>query len=483
MSGQASRIRWNSFYFFLSHLIRLFTNFLLFVGIARFYGPEPFGQFTVAHSLAIVFIFLADFGFDALLATEIAASRDQAGEIAQRYLGIKILFVFFASLLMAVLPVVHSFGSTTTSLIWILSLYVLFSSLNNFCFSFLKGLEELHHETSISLKINSLLLVFLAICGWFHLSLPIVGAAFVLTRVMGLLLALNIVGKRITLSFQKLEMGAMRGVIGKVVIFGLLSLFGSLCMQQDTILLSILKTDREVGIYQAAIKLIALILIVPDIATASLMPVLSRLFADRDMRWVRVSRLLNRTFVFIGIIFGSVLLINSDHIISFVYGTEEYSSAVPVLQIFAATVFIRYCVEAHGLILTISNNQKTRMLVVALAVVLNLFANLYVISRFGILGAAVVSLFTNLIIGVGYIVSARKFTLEWRMAFTNMVPPLILTIIMTVVLVQLRTFPIMFTIPPVVILYGIAFYFLGYSKDERELVFALPRSSQAKPIV
>ncbi|MBU1298287.1 MAG: oligosaccharide flippase family protein, partial [Bacteroidetes bacterium] len=72
------RIRHNSFFSFLSSFTRLLTNFLFFIGIARFYGAEIFGSFTAAHTLSLLFLYLADFGLDLMLTTQVARSKVNA---------------------------------------------------------------------------------------------------------------------------------------------------------------------------------------------------------------------------------------------------------------------------------------------------------------------------------------------------------------------------------------------------------------------
>src|ERR1043166_3676197 len=128
MPGQSSRIRWNSLFALLSQAIRLLTNFFVFVGVARFYGPEAFGQFTTAHSFSSIFLLFADFGFDTLLATEIARHRERAEELARRYFSLKIVFALGATAAMLLLPIFKSMSPSTTMLTQIFSFYVLFAS-------------------------------------------------------------------------------------------------------------------------------------------------------------------------------------------------------------------------------------------------------------------------------------------------------------------------------------------------------------------
>jgi O-antigen/teichoic acid export membrane protein len=131
--------------------------------VARFYGPVQFGQFTTAHTLAVVFTLFADFGFDLLLTTEIGRDRQSVSYITPRMLGLKIVLTLVASLLMCAYPLVQTFSRETQVLIYIFSMYLFFSALQNFAFAFFRGHDELHHESQITLIINVALLVTLLI--------------------------------------------------------------------------------------------------------------------------------------------------------------------------------------------------------------------------------------------------------------------------------------------------------------------------------
>lgn len=165
-------LRRNSFFALSSTAIRLLSNAVMFIVIARFYGPESFGQFTTAHTLSTIFILLADFGFDMLLTTQIAADNQRASVILPRMLGLKLVFSFFASTIMCAVPLLGNLSVQASKLIYIFSLYVFFSAALNFFFALFKGYEEFQHEALISLLLNVLLLVALIFLGFMKASLP-----------------------------------------------------------------------------------------------------------------------------------------------------------------------------------------------------------------------------------------------------------------------------------------------------------------------
>lgn len=130
----AARIRRNSFFSLLSSGIRFLTNMFLFLGIARFYGPEIFGQFTTAHTLATLFLLLADFGLDLLFTTEVAKQRGEVERLFRSFAAVKILFSSVAVIGMCLIPLMHNTSAATRQLIYIFSLSIACNALMNFFF-------------------------------------------------------------------------------------------------------------------------------------------------------------------------------------------------------------------------------------------------------------------------------------------------------------------------------------------------------------
>jgi O-antigen/teichoic acid export membrane protein len=469
--AQAARIRRNSVFALLSQVIRLATNFLLFVGIARLYGVEAFGQFTTAHTLSAVFLLFADFGFDVLVAMEVARNRGRAVEIARRYFSQKILFAGTATICMLALSLVQDFTWQTRALVQIFALYVFGASLNNFFFALFKGFEEFHHETRISFWINGCLLALLVLLGIFHVPLQFIALAFVLTRVMGVALASGTANRLAGGRVMHLTFDRWQETWRTVAVFGLQFLFGSLFFLLDTVLLSFWRGDRDVGIYQAAFKIMALALIVPDIAINTMIPVLARLHADGDGRWTTMGRLLNKTLSLLALPVSLIMFVYPESIIRILYGGGDFTEAVQILRLFAVTTFVRFAVDAYGIMLTTSQRQSVRMYIVMGGTLVNFLLNAYMIPLYGPWGAAVVSLVTNILVGAGYIIGSRQSFLRWSCEGRYLLAFGIAAV--TAVLAwNLRMVSVWITIPVALAVCIAAIYWVGFSRQEWNLITA-----------
>jgi O-antigen/teichoic acid export membrane protein len=473
---QAARIRWNSLFSLLSSGIRLLTNVLLFLGIARFYGPEAFGQFTTAHTLSALFLLLADFGLDLLFTTEVARQPANADRLFRSFASVKLLFVSVALMGMWLIPIAHDFSEATRWLIYVFSLGVAFNALTNFFFALFKGFEQLQYETRVSFIENVALLISLVLLGILHAPIGLFAAVFTGTRALGFIIAAITAVRFVRLRAFNITTTEWKEVVRQGWVFGVHLLFGTLYFQLDTVLLALWKDDHTVGIYQAVMKLVALVLVLPDVAINALLPVLSRFHHEDQMRWLRLGRLLNKTLFLLGLPIALIFFVYAEHVIHFVYGGTDFEEAIPVLRVFAAVVLVRFGVETFALMLTTSRQQKARMAVVVLAAILNYLLNAFAIPRYGVLGAAVVSLATNIFAGAGYMFATRQSF--FKMAFDlRGVVPLVVTLLLAAVLWQVKFLSLFYVAPVLLALYGFVFYFAGYTRDERNLVFAMGKNA------
>jgi len=465
----------NGFYSLLSSVIRLGANAVLFVMVARFYGPVQFGQFTTAHTLAVVFTLFADFGFDLLLTTEIGRDRQSVSYITPRMLGLKIVLTLVASLLMCAYPLVQTFSRETQVLIYIFSMYLFFSALQNFAFAFFRGHDELHHESQITLIINVALLVTLLIIALTGGSVYQVAFAFVASRIVGVALAVAKSSHLITSVRPVFDPAWMRSAWKTIVIFGLFFVFGNLYFLIDTVLLSMWRGDHDVGIYQSVFRIIGVTLILSDITVNATLPGLSRLFVVDRAKWALVGSVTSRILFHVGLAVGFFLFAGAELIISLLYGLDRYAAAVPVMRIFGLTVAVRYSVEMSGLMLTTSNRQHLRTWLVIGATITNVAMNMYTIPRFGVIGAASVSFVTNAILGCAFILFSRNAFLEKWTSLERLLPFALLGLASAVGIYSHLAWSWL-GVAVILVCYFSLVFVVGYSRYERRIIFEALRA-------
>lgn len=469
--SEAVRVRKNSIYSILSISSRLIANVFVFWIMARYYGSQTFGQFTSAHTLSTIFILLADFGFDIFLTTELARNKQNAVRLFQLLYSLKVVFSFIALIVMWSLSMFGNFSTETKALIFILSIYTIFTALSNFIFAFYKGLERLEYETKVSLFINIGLILIAFPLIILKVNVLLLAVAFVATRVFGFVIGIILSRKLVPGILFKLDFNGFIEVKNKILVFGFFLLFNNLFFQLDTILLSLWKGDHEVGVYQAVFKLVMLPLVIPDIFISTLMPLLSRLKIENELQWKKVGYLMNKILLAIVVPFSIVLFVYSEQIIKLIYGINDYSDSVPILRIFALTLFIRFSSEACALMLTTSNRQKVRLYTVIIATLLNFIINYFLIPHFGTYGAAITSLITNFFVGIIYYMTNSNLILEFLLN-VKVISFLVISLAIAYLFWLINSVSIFFSAPVIGIIFSLIAYMFFFTKEERVLILS-----------
>lgn len=446
---------------------RLVANVFVFWLLARGYDPFIFGQFTFAHSLATTLIVIADFGFDVFLTTEISSKKNNISSVFWNLLSYKIVFTLVTMTGMLVFATLMNASINTKILVFLFSFFLASTTLTNFMFALFRGIENLGYEMKVSMIMNAILVIIMPVLLLLKTGIIEIAMVFITSRIIGLVLAIKyskqLVGK---ISFVDMFQGFGK-IKNKMFVFGVHFVFSYIFFQLDTILLLLLKGEYDTGIYQAVFKFIMLPLAIPEIIMNVLLPVLTRLFSENKNEWVRIGNLLSKALVLIILPISFLLFLYAEELIILVYGMK-YLEAAPILKIFTLIIFIRFLLEPFALMLTTSGKQHIRLITVVIATILNVILNLIIIPKYGVQGAAFVSLITNSFVGIIYIGFNLDIFKKWFINKKNLL--LLVTLFLEIPILFLGTFIMKLLGLFIIILFFIGSVYIYLSNDEKKML-------------
>ncbi|RCK72888.1 MAG: hypothetical protein IGBAC_0380 [Ignavibacteriae bacterium] len=416
-----SQIKRNTFYTTITISSRLFANVFLFWLLARFYGPEIFGKFTFAHTLATTFIAFADFGLEILLTTKLAANKGNKARIFEKLFGIKVILLILATTLMLLIGMNYNLSDDYFKLVLIFTVYLIFTSLNNFFVGVFKGYEKFVFEARTSLFANVFLIVLTVFLIILQRNIIEIAAVFALSRILGTSYSIYNLSKVDPLLTFKFDLSGLRLVGGKALIFGFHLIFSYLFFQVDTLLLAKLKGAYSVGIYQSVFKLVMLPLVIPEIFVNSLLPTLSRYFKENKDEWIKLGFFMEKILFILALPIAAFMIFYAHSIIQFAYGLDGYQDAVNVLRVFGIIILARFIFEPFALMLTTSDRQIIRLITVFIATILSITLNYFVIPKYDVLGASLVSLGVNTFVGVVYFISLKEKIKFWFLQIRQLI--------------------------------------------------------------
>jgi O-antigen/teichoic acid export membrane protein len=175
----------------------------------------------------------------------------------------------------------------------------------------------------------------------------------------------------------------------------------------DTLLLALLRSSEEVGLYGAAYKFIELAQVGAAAVSVSLFPPLAGFVAARDPR---ARQLVQKAFdiLLAGGIFGTVaMLVFPSEIIRFTAGSD-YRDAVPALQLLAPYALLAAVIAALWPVLLASERDRALLATSLGVLVLNVALNVALIPSYGYKAAAVVSVVSEAAVLVPIALAVRR---------------------------------------------------------------------------
>lgn len=176
----------------------------------------------------------------------------------------------------------------------------------------------------------------------------------------------------------------------------------------DTILLSLMKSSADVGIYNAAYKVIENITFFPAMIIGLIFPLMSRyIFSDR----AQFENIANKTFkifviLVVPLIIGMSFL--APEIIRLI-GGAGFTESASVLRVLTFALGFIFFGNFFNNVLIAGNAQKSLMKALLFCAIINVTANLIIIPLFSYQGAAITSVITEFLVVVvtAYLVAKK----------------------------------------------------------------------------
>jgi O-antigen/teichoic acid export membrane protein len=372
--------------------ISLLFGIVLLGVLGRRLGPAGFGTLQFAVAVMVYPTILVDLGLTTYGLRELA-NGGASSAIIGRVLGARAVLALGVMVAILVAVVVLPLDTEMRTILVILAIGVPVSALN--VRWVLQGERRFDRAavieilTTASQLIAALLLV--------QNTSDVVPAASALTLGIALTTASSIVSAGGWSRFRPQIGGAVRGTVARSLPLGAAAIAIAIYYSIDTVLLGFLRSGQEVAFYTAAYRLILPVLGLASVVATVAIPHLSFLSvsdeAAADLAAVTLSR--HIILVALPIAIGGALVV--DPIIVTVYGPAFLPASGPfrILVFSVATVYA----NAAFAFLLLARHQDLRYLsAVTAGAVVNVAANLLVIPIAGMMGAAVTTIGSEILV-------------------------------------------------------------------------------------
>lgn len=368
----------------------------LFIGVisARYLGPTNYGTINYAASYISFFTIFCALGLEGIVVKEMISKREQEGIILGS--GIAMRLIAGVLSMIAVCVIVYFLNPNDSVLLTVTFLQSIILPFNAFHLIDMWYQSKLNSKVStiircISYTLMSLYKIYLLITGksveWFAFS----------TSLDSLLIAIMFVlmYRRNGTRKLKFDNNTSKELLLQSYHLIISTMMAVLYSQMDRVMIGKMMTQTDVGFYTAAATICNMWVFIPQAFANSARPVIMELKdKDTNMYIRRLKQLIGFIF-WIGVLFSMVFTVMADFIIQVLYGDAYTMAKGPLVILIWSTVFSSLSYP-RSIWMICENKQNYTKYILIWGVILNLILNYFGIKYFGIIGAAIATLFTEI---------------------------------------------------------------------------------------
>lgn len=383
-------------------VFRLLSGFAINVMLMRGLGVEGFGVYGYVTTLVGLAAFGSSMGMDRLLKREIA--RDEGA--ASRYMATALWASSLLSVATGVLILAFAWGLDGRGVVIgsaaLAALGLGLQSLAVVPVSYFHAIRRMNLGVSANAAGRFSLVAATALLLFLQLDVLAVFGAQVLDAVVTLGV-LWMTYRRVPKPARPVDdrggltsPAKVAALLRECVPFGFNSLFVSVYLTVDVVLVQLCWGDHEVGLYRGAVMLLTLITLVAETLSTGVFPRMATHLgnpaaASAELRFVsRILLALSVPAAVGGLMVATPLLV-------LVGGAGFADSAAPFIRM-APLLPFRFLSNGAGMALSALDRQGDRTRGALLAAVVNVTANAFVIPAYGAMGAATTTLLTEVVL-------------------------------------------------------------------------------------
>jgi O-antigen/teichoic acid export membrane protein len=408
----------NISYSFVIQLISKIVAFLSVPIIARHIGVDNFGALSIAQTIVGLSIVLSSAGTEQFISKQFANTSNEVLAIIADVIFIRWAISALISTLIILLLAYFDLFTKQVQFFTIFMIPIMFftafqSSLTYYYF----GRQEFIKANIISL-ISNILLLSLVLIWIFSKSLnEYVIFTYLATSIIIGSFSFYLILKKGLFALKSWNYQSKRifNIVSKSAPYLAVSIGTIIYYKIDIFIIGIIKGNYEAGVYNAAYKLVDVLIFFAAVITSVAFPMFAKI-TDSKLN----CKTLNLEFIlgilsWVGALVSLLLLLASDDIIFLIYGENGYNSASEILMILSISLFFLFVNAAFIVAFNAWGMPKISSKLIYLSILVNILLNIPMVYMYGSTGAATATVMSEIFLLYGLHFQAKKIGINVRL--------------------------------------------------------------------
>ncbi len=373
------------------------VNFLFGVFVVRRLGDARFGQYATVLAFVGLFQILAELGVSQYVMREIARDRSRASSLFWNLVSVRVLLALAGIGVITWAAQAAGYAPRLVTGVFLYTCTFLLAAFSAPLEAILTAHERFDYVTAMALAAQVTFVALGAAFLWHGLGYLWLIVASLLSQLPQIGIGVWAVRRHGLLTFRpQVQVRAWPQMIRSGLPFGIISLMLQIAASIDTVMLSRLRTDAEVGWYNVAYGLIfSLMFLVRGFKTA-IVPSLTRAFVEEPREVERWYYRSVRYIVLIALPLAAGGMVTAFPLIRLLYG-QQFDPAALGLQILIWDLPFLMFASLCGNMTTVIGEERAAARIYTINTVANVVLNALAIPLYGLIGAAFVTVITDLI--------------------------------------------------------------------------------------
>jgi len=456
------RIAKTSFIVFTGIILSKILAYLYRIVIARDFGPEIYGIFSLAVVLAGVFSIFASLGLDEgiLRFVSFYRGKNEKNKI-QQVIRFSLKIMFFTSIFSGLIlfflsgaiskEVFHN-NNLIIFLKWF-SLFIPVFIISGIFWSALKAYEEIGWYSFLSYILQNFLqlavLLFLIFLNFKEKSVVFsYTIGFLILFVVSFLVCKYKIPEifhkpRINIKTRKEVNKELFAYSWPMMFMGaMLSIYTWI----DSLTIGYFKDMSQIGIYNAAVPIATFLGLVPALFISLFFPLVTKEFSRKNFKLIKdLSQQIGKWIFILNLPLVIILVFFPGAVINLLFG-QGFMGAAGALRFLAIGTFFFSIFSVSNTLLSMVGKSKTILVNIIVISIINLLLNIILVPKYGIEGAAFSTMLSYILWGLITLFQARKYTSivplkrkMFRVFFIMIIPASILFLIKQFIPINLFT--------------------------------------------
>lgn len=371
-------------------------------------GVSDFGLFSSINAIIVVVSKVTDLGFAPIVIRE-GTKNIKDFRLLNTSLTLRLIILipgFIAFNIFSVLFRVENITILLSNIMFLnLIVSLKYQNIRELLDTIFKIDLKMHYSTIVSLLDNFLFLFAVIIMPLFSGGIYYVTLTYVLSNVPGFFIVLLILKRKYRFRY-KVCFHQYKWLLQESLPMWGFVLLTAVFQQIDLIFLKYFDSNYASGIYSAAMRLSITLIIIPNVISTTVFPLIMKNKSADPSKNFRLIRLVYKILFFIAFCIAVICTFEAEKIVTILFGNAFSPAAVPMVLLLWSQVFLFYNYFSVD-IFTAYNSQKYNFLYAIIVMVINIVLMVFLIPYYSYTGIATAKILSSML-GSGLIVIWMK---------------------------------------------------------------------------